>query len=211
MRLNANINSLDIKKKKITYALNKVKKTDTFDILVNTIPVLEFIKFTKGLTQRYVNKIKKLRYVSVVGLCFGTKSFLDSYNYWVNFFDEHIHVLYQHSLLIDKYNSKISWCVRYGRSEEDFPKSDEEIKKIYLGVLKQYFPSTRVNWCYVFRERYAEPIYDKDYASYAPTYRTDISCLYNSGIQVTFPKIRNMDVALESGITVANYIEADLH
>ncbi len=30
--------------------------------------------------------------------------------------------------------------------------------------------------------------------------------MYNAGIQVTFPKIRNMNVALESGIHVAERI-----
>lgn len=206
----ADIVELDIKDNTIKYTHNKKIKKEKFDVLINTIPVPELLKFTKNLPQDYIDNIKKLRYTPVVGLCFGTKDFLDSYNYWINLFHERIHVIYQHSMVIDKYKSKVSWCVRYGGSEEDIRLPDEEIKKMYLDVLKKYFPKMEINWCFVFREKYAEPIYDKDYLSYAPSYKTTVKGLYNSGIQVTFPKIRNMNVALESGIKVADIIQEDL-
>jgi protoporphyrinogen oxidase len=207
--LNSSITHLDLKQKTISYEKNGKKHTESFDVLINTIPVPEFIKFAHGLPSDYVEQIKKLKYTPVVGLLFNTQEFLDAENYWVNFIGERVHVLYQHSLLADKYKGKISWGVRYGGSAEDLPKTDEEIKELYLEALQKYFPHMKVNWCFVFREKYAEPIYDKDYAKYAPTYRTPVPCLYNSGIQVTFPKIRNMNVALESGEKVAQFILED--
>jgi len=42
-----------------------------------------------------------------------------------------------------------------------------------------------------------------------PDYKTPIDGLYFAGIQLTYPKIRNMNVALESGIKVANIILKD--
>ena len=42
---------------------------------------------------------------------------------------------------------------------------------------------------------------------YAPQYETPVANLFNAGIQVTFPKIRNMNVALESGQVVAEKIK----
>ncbi|MBI2670932.1 FAD-dependent oxidoreductase [Candidatus Woesearchaeota archaeon] len=200
---------LEVKKKKIKYSNNYKTIEEEYDILINTIPVPELLKFTKNLPSHYTENIKKLRYTPVVGLCFGTKEFLNKRYYWINLFNERIHVVYQHSLIIDKYKSKVSWCVRYGGSEEDFKLSDEEIKQIYLKTLKKYFPDMQVNWCFVFREKYAEPIYDRDYLNYAPSYKTPVEGFYNSGIQVTFPKIRNMNVALESGIKAAEIIEKD--
>jgi protoporphyrinogen oxidase len=207
--LKAGITGLDVNKKVITYTVGGKEHTEVYDALINTIPIPEFIKFAKGMPDDYVENIKKLRYTPVVGLLFGTKQFLDAENYWVNFIGERAHVLYQHSVLVDKYKSKVSWLIRYGGSAEDLPKSDDEIKDLYLGVLKRYFPNLDLNWCYVFREKYAEPIYDKDYAKYAPTYRTPVKGFYNAGIQVTFPKIRNMNVALESGEKAAQYILED--
>lgn len=205
--LKASIVELDLDNKTIRYKIDNREFKYKFDIVINTIPVPELMKFIKGLPDDYVKDIKRLRYTTVVGLCFGTKDFLDPYNYWINIFNERVHVVYQHSLLIDKYKSKVSWCVRYGGSEEDINKSDEEIKDLYLGTLKKYFPNMKLNWCLVFRERYSEPIYDKDYFDYCPKYRTPIDFMYNAGIQVTFPKIRNMNVALESGIEVAKIIK----
>lgn len=207
--IRADIIELDVKKKVIKYFHDKKTFEKKYDILINTIPVPELLKFTKKLPKEYEEKIKKLRYTPVVGLCFGTKKFLHPKFYWINVFNERIHVIYQHSLLIDKYKSKVSWCVRYGGSEEDLKLGDEEIKKSYLDVIKKYFPKAEINWCMVFREKYAEPIYDKDYLKYAPAYKTPIEGFYNSGIQVTFPKIRNMNVALESGIKVAEITEKD--
>ncbi len=207
--LKSDIIKLDVKKKEISFSYNNKTIKESFDVLINTIPVPELLKFTENLPQDYVEKIKMLRYTPVVGLCFGTKDFLNDRYYWINLFNERIHVVYQHSLIIDKYKSKVSWCVRYGGSESDIKLPDEEIKKIYLGTLKKYFPDMEINWCFVFSEKYAEPIYDKNYLKYAPAYRTPIEGFYNSGIQVTFPKIRNMNIALESGIKVAKIVEED--
>ena len=208
--LKASITDLDIDNKIIKYKIDNREFKYKFDIIINTIPVQELMKFARGLPDEYLNNIKRLRYMPVVGLCFGTEDFLDPYNYWINLFNERVHVVYQHSMLIDKYKSKVSWCVRYGGSDEDLNKSDDEIKELYLGTLKEYFPNMKVNWCLVFRERYSEPIYDKDYAKYCPKYRTPLEFMYNAGIQVTFPKIRNMNVALESGIEVARIINEDI-
>ena len=59
------------------------------------------------------------------------------------------------------------------------------------------------------KTKFAEPIYDIDYHKYMPPYKTSLDGLYFSGIQLTYPKIRNMNVALESGIKVANIILKD--
>ena len=208
------IKHVDIKNKSVTYNLRENiggSKNDglcfiAYDILINTIPVPELIKITSGLPKTYVDNIKKLRYVPVICLVFGTKDNLKDGMYWINLFNERIHIIYQHSVLVDKYKSKITWAIRYGGSEEDLYKSDDEIKKLYIPTLKKYFPDMKLKWLKVFREKYAEPIYDKNYSKYAPTYETPIPYLFNAGIQVTFPKIRNMNVALESGEIVADKI-----
>ncbi len=193
--------NIDVKKKEII-GNKKIK----YDILINTIPVPEFLKIAKELPEDYEEKLKKLRYCPCVGLVFGTEDYLQKGVYWTNLFNERIHVIMQHSVLVDKYNSKINWCIRYGGSEEDLYKSDEEIKELYLDVIKKYYPNAKIKWVKVFRELYAEPVYDKDYINYKPDYLTPVKDLYMSGVQVTFPKIRNINTALESGINVSNII-----
>jgi len=203
---NTKIMEVDFKNKNIKFKNNEKFFNETFDIVINTIPIPEFLKISNGLPKEYEKQLSRLRYVPVVGLAFGTEKFLNDKMYWINLFGERIHVIYQHSLLIDKYKDKVSWCVRYGGSEEDLYKSDDEIKSLYLNNLKKYFPNMKVRWCLVFREKYAEPIYDKDYPEYCPKYESPLDSLYHAGIQVTFPKIRNMNVALESGEKVAEII-----
>jgi protoporphyrinogen oxidase len=202
IKLKTNMQEIDLEKKTIKLKGEEIK----YDILVNTIPVPELIKITKGIPKDYEENIKKLRYCPAVGVCFSTKDWLLPGVYWINLFGERVHVVMQHSVLCDKYDHKVTWLIRYGGSEEDIDKSDEEIKELYFGALRKYFPNMEIKWEKVFKAKYAEPVYDKDYVKYAPTYETPVKDLFMAGIQVTFPKIRNQNVAIESGYKVADLI-----
>ncbi len=203
--LSSKIEQIDLKKKKIICGKSTIK----YDFMINSIPLPEFIKLSTGLPPDFKVRLSKVKYCPAVGLVFATETLLDKKNYWINFFNERIHILMQHSILCDVYNDKINWCLRYGGSEEDYNLSDEEIKTAYLKVIKDYFPNSEIKWAKVMKTKYAEPIYDIDYHKYAPNYQTPIEGLYFTGIQLTYPKIRNMNVALESGIKVAKTILQD--
>jgi protoporphyrinogen oxidase len=201
---------IDLNKNIIEYK-NKNKNTKiTADHIINTIPIPEFLKITTGLPTKYKQQLGKLKYCPAVCIIIATKDFLDKDTYWFNLFKESAQVIIQHSVLIDKYKEKISWVLRYGGSEEDLELSNEEVKKKYLPSIKKYFPKAEIVWSCVTRDRYGEPVYDKNYADYMPKYRTPVKNLYIAGIQATFPKIRNMNSALESGIIVAKELIKDL-
>ena len=205
IRLKTSIININLNTKTVSLETGEKLK---YDILINSIPVPEFLKVQQGLPEDYKANLEKLRYCPAVGMCFATKEFLKPGVYWINLFGERVQVIMQHSVLIDKYNHKVSWLIRYGGAEEDLNKTDDEIRKLYLADIKKYFPSAEIVWDKVFKERYAEPVYDKDYVKYAPTYTTPIDSLYMTGIQVTFPKIRNQNVALESGYKVAELVKS---
>ncbi|MBT3297513.1 NAD(P)-binding protein [archaeon] len=193
--------------------IEKIMKIDgkeiKYDLLINSIPFQEFVPITKGLPEEFKNQILKIKYCPAVSICFATEQFLDKKNYWINLFDERAHIVMQHSILNDTYSEKISWCLRYGGSEEDLELSEEQIKQDYTEVVKKYFPQCKINWVKVMRTKYGEPIYDIDYHKYMPGYKTPIEGLYFTGIQLTHPKIRNMNVALESGVKVAEIVLND--
>lgn len=193
---NCKIKKIDLKKKKIDGKIS-------YDILINTIPIPEFLKITKGLDKNYVSKVSKIKYCPAVTVMIGTKKFLGN-QYWLNLLNERAQMLMQHSILYDGYDEKISWVLRYGGSEEDIGLSDAKIKEAYLKTVKKYFPGVEVVWSKVFREKYASPIYDKNYFKYMPSYVCD--GFYNAGISVTYPKIRNMNTALESGEKISKII-----
>ena len=205
VKTKSKVQKIDLKNK---YIIESGKKIN-YDMLINTIPSEIFIKLAKNIPKKFKDQISKIKYCPGVGLCFGTQGFLDKKHrniYWINLFNENIHIIMQHSVICDVYGDKINWCLRYGGSEEDLNLNDKEIKKKYLNVIKKYFPKANIKWVRVAKTKYAEPIYDINYHKYMPSYKTPIKDLYFSGIQLTYPKIRNMNAALESGIKVANII-----
>jgi len=188
---------------------NKVVNNIRADLIINTIPPAEFLRVVEGIPKNYASRISKVRYTPCITVAFGTKNFM-SRHYWLNILNERIGMLIQHSRLYDGYPFKVCWASRYGGSEADLKLSDEEIKSAYLSVVKKYFPKAEIVWSRVFREVYAEPVYDKFYAFNNPGYRTPVKGLYNAGISITYPKIRNMNTALESGLIVSEMIRKDL-
>jgi protoporphyrinogen oxidase len=196
------IKSVDFKKKEILVGNKKIK----FDIVINTVPLPEFLKFSKNLSKDYVSKISKIKYCPAVSVVFGTKKFL-SEHYWLNVLKERAGMIMQHSVLFDAYGSKVSWILRYGGSEADLGLSETEIKKAYLKVVKRYFSESEIVWSKVFKEKYASPIYDIDYFANKPDYECSVGGLYQASIAVTYPEIRNMNTALKSGLKVAGLIK----
>ncbi|MFA6088465.1 MAG: FAD-dependent oxidoreductase [Candidatus Woesearchaeota archaeon] len=206
---NAHISKINITEKKIIYN----QKTESYDYLVSTIPLPIFMKISHGLSQEFLSKLRKIKYCPCVCVAFGTKKFL-SKHYWLNLIQERTHTLFQHSRLFDGYGkeNKVNWILRYGGSEEDLNLSEEEIKKKYLFIVKKYFPKSEITWSYVFKETYAEPVYDKDYAENMPALKYNKSDkIYFSGTGVSYPKIRNMNTALEIGINTAREVINDLN
>jgi len=178
------------------------------DVVINTLPLPVFLSVVKGIPKDYRERLSRIKYCSCVCVTYGADSFL-SKHYWLNVLMEDIHMIIQHSMLFDDYEDKVGWVLRYGGSEKDFGLSDDEIKQKYSGVVKRYFPNVGFNWMRVFRERYASPIYDKNYFKNKPDYKAPLKWLYHTGIAVTYPKIRNMNTALMSGLKVARIVKED--
>jgi protoporphyrinogen oxidase len=204
------ITRVDLNAKVVYYDdADRIPRELSYDVLVNTIPTPEFLKVQEGLPADYVTRIGEIRYCPVVSVVFGADRHL-SEHYWLNVFNERAQIIMQHSLLNDDFNHKISWVSRYGGSEEDLELPDEQIEESYLKDVKKFFPDINVSWSRVFKERYAEPIYDKEYFAKMPNYRTPVKGLYFAGIAITYPEIRNINTALKSGETVARAIAEDM-
>jgi len=189
--------------KRINCKTNTVDKKK-FDKIIVTIPLPEFLKLQTNFEDK--ERLSKIKYCPCVSVVMGTERFLTNH-YWLNILNERAHMIIQHSYLFDAYDTKISWVLRYGGSEEDLKLSDAKIKEEYLRVVKKYFPKVKIKWSKVFKEKYASPIYDKNYYKNIPRYR--YGNIYFAGIAVTYPKIRNMNTALISGRRIARIIEKE--
>ena len=205
INLSTSTRSIDFKNNFIEFESGD---TLEFDILVNSIPAPEFLKLAKNLPKEYNAQLSNIRYCPAVGLCFATKEFLKEGIYWINIFGESVQVVMQHSVLADRYENKVSWAIRYGGSDQDIIKNEDEIRETYISDLNKYFGNVEPIWLKVFKERYASPIYDINYKNYVPTYQTPLENLYMTGIQVTFPKIRSTSTAIESGYKVAEIVNS---
>ncbi|MBN2142555.1 FAD-dependent oxidoreductase [Candidatus Woesearchaeota archaeon] len=190
-------------------------KTLKYDALIITLPVPVLLKLAKGILESYRKRLSKVEYCPALCVAFGTRSHLSGH-YWLNMISERTHTLFQHSNLFDGYGYKVNWILRYGGSIEDFKLSDDEIKAAYLGDVHKYFneqkpkKKPKILWARVFRERYAEPVYDKDFAKYKPDYKTPVDGLYIANTATSYPNIRNMNTALECGIECAGIVRKKL-
>jgi protoporphyrinogen oxidase len=182
-------------------------KKINFDIVINTLPTPVLLEIAKGIPENYRKKLSGVKYCPAVCVVYESEDFL-SEHYWLNVLMEDIHMIIQHSALFDRYDKKIGWVLKYADSGKDFKLSDAEIKEKYLGVVKNYFPNSVMKGIKVMREEYAEPIYDKNYNENKPDYETPLKWLYNAGISVTYPEIRNMNTALKSGLKIAKIIKS---
>jgi protoporphyrinogen oxidase len=192
---------------KITSLKDKVittKKKEEFDIVINTAPTPAFLSFA-DLPNDYRTQLLKIKYCPVVSVIYKSEEFVNDF-YWNNLLREHTHVLLQHSMINDRFQNKVGWVSKYGGSINDFKLTDEQISKKYLRDLYKYSPKTKIVSTKVFRQPYASPIYDVNYPKYMPRTRTPYKWLFNAGIAITYPKIRNMNTALESGINTAKLI-----
>lgn len=198
---NYHCRSVDLEKKTIDGEIG-------YDHLISTIPIPEFLAIATGLPKDYSDRISRIKYCPAVTVLLGTKEFFGD-QYWLNILKERVQMLMQHSILHDEYDVKISWALRYGGSEEDLVLDDTEIADRYLETLRKYYPDMEMVSHEVIREKYASPIYDKEFLTNKPDYRSEVDGLYNAGTAVFYPRIRNMNTALESGEEVARLIIQD--
>ena len=113
----------------------------------------------------------------------------------------------QHSYLYDAYDSKVNWILRYGGSEEDLELTKDMITDKYLADVRKYFPNSDIQWAEVFKEKYASPIYDKNFHLNMPKIKN--GDIYFAGVAVSYPLIRNMNTALISGRKVGKQVQKD--
>jgi protoporphyrinogen oxidase len=205
----AEIKRIETEKRSVEF-WHKQKEKIEADYIISTIPIPEFLKLATRLPEDYKKNISKVRYCPAVCMAFAEKEFLDKRIYWLNLLKEPAQVLIQHSVLHDAYPFRLNWALRYGGSEEDIELSDAEITSKYSKSIRKYFPKAKIMHPFVSREKYAEPIYDKHYSEYAPKTETPMKGIFFSGIQVTFPKIRNMNSAIESGLEAGARVISEL-
>jgi len=186
---------------KIEYMENGKKKTTEARIIITSIPVPAFLEITKGLPRAYRERLSKVKYCSNISVNIFYQEPLSDL-YWINVFDKSFGGVIEHTNLVDTYDFKFSWIWKYAPGKL-WNLDDEKIARIFINEVKEIFPALKVFDYKVFRCSYASPIYDKNYAKYMPHIKTPLKNLFFTGVSTTYPEIRTMNTALESGIKTA--------
>jgi uncharacterized protein with NAD-binding domain and iron-sulfur cluster len=82
----------------------------------------------------------------------------------------------------------------------------KKIAKLFINHLKELFLHVRVEDFRVFRDEFASPLYDINYAKYMPEVETPIKNLFFTGVATTYPEIRTMNTAFKAGIKTAEIV-----
>ncbi len=194
---------------KIQYQEKGKRKIMKARKVVNSAPVPVFLKVAKGLPQNYRKKLERIKYCSSICVDIFYSSQLSKF-YWINVFDKSFGGIIEHTNLAKGYEFKFAWIWKYAPGKL-WNLSDKQIAKLFIGEIKQIFPHAEIFDYRVFREQYASPLYDKNYAKYMPNIKTPLKNLYFTGVATTYPEIRTMNTALKSGIKTAKTIIGDAH
>ena len=84
--------------------------------------------------------------------------------------------------------------------------SEEEQGTLLMDELKLQMPAAEVAWCRVFKLRHSKPIYGTAYRRHSLRYH-DLDNLFFAGTS-TFPDMRNMGGAMETGALAARRLLA---
>lgn len=189
---------------KIQYRERGRRKTIKAKRVVNSAPLPVFLKMAKGLPQGYRKKLERIKYCSSICVDIFYPSPLSKF-YWINVFDKSFGGIIEHTNLAKGYDFKFAWIWKYAPGKL-WNLSDEQIAKLFIGEIKQIFPHVEIFDYRVFREPYASPLYDKNYAKYMPAVKAPVKNLFFTGVATTYPEIRTMNTALKSGIRTASMI-----
>jgi protoporphyrinogen oxidase len=180
------------------------------------LPSPLFTKITKGLPEKYVNKLHKLKSIGAVNLLLSlNKQFLTDGTYWLNINAIHFPFLsvVEHTNFIDKKhysNEHLVYVGNYLPHEHEFYKKEvvDLIREFYpyLKTINPKFKTDWVNDAYLFKAPYAQPIIPLNYSTILPSFETPINGLYLCNIQQVYPWDRGTNYAVENGEKVAEMV-----
>jgi protoporphyrinogen oxidase len=177
------------------------------DKIITTIPPQTLAPIT-DLPDDMKNRLNAIRFKPVVCLVGGSKHDLTKY-YWnvcirprYSFGGIFNHTKMNPSGCPD--NENVYYVFTYlDEDSQFFELSEEEIKEQYINDLKKMMPEFDFTWTRVFKIRYSNPVWVKDFEN-LPIKISDR--IYLAGVYKEFPNTRTMNSAISSGVKAADLI-----
>ena len=181
----------------------------TYDGVISTIPLPEFIRISRGmLPNSYIEEKKSIEYTAVSCMILLLKRQLSKY-YWLNIGDESIPFggLIEHTNMIGKKvykGNNILYISNYLYKDNAYFDMDiEDLLDQYIPHIKKINPKFDKSWIndkFLFKDVFAQPIIKKGYSVIKPEFETPIEGLYVANMCSIYPEDRGVNYAIKYGI-----------
>lgn len=208
--VDARMVDLEIKNGKVVSAsyesVNKRRIQIRPDVVINTMPIPEFMSVSRGLPELYLNQLQRYRYTRYIGFIFKLRQSLSQYlitlflNSDFGGMNEFSHFTQGQEALV--------YLFKYLKDDSDsfWHLSDSQLYDLASAEMKRVFPHFDVIWWKIVRTQHSAVLHDIDYYRYKVDYRTPIPNLFHSGMHVIYPDDRIMDNSIKSGYDVAKLV-----
>jgi protoporphyrinogen oxidase len=188
-----------------------------YDAVICTPALPVFVELGGNAPQSYLEPLRKVNYdCALVAVLVLKESLSDIY--WLNISDTEIPFtgLIEHTNFISsqEYNGKIILYLTKYLSVDNklLTMSDAGIIDLYFQHLKKIHPrfdSNMVERYYVFRDRYAQPIWPMSYSALKPAYKTPVTGLYMANTSQIYPNDRGINFSIKLGKEVAEVVAGE--
>ncbi len=186
-----------------------------FDAVISTLPTPIFLSVAKNIIPKsYHHKLSQIKYLHALSLILETKVPILKNVYWLNINDENNPLMgvFAHTNFIDKkyYNNHhltyIGWYL--DENDKKWTMSKEELIDWISPYLNEVgsFKKTDLIDSFLFKTKYAQPIFDKDFLMNKPDFMTPIKNLFVANLDMTYPYDRGTNYAVALGKKVSESI-----
>lgn len=181
---------------------------DEFDMVISTLPTPMILKICRKIfPKNYLQQLQKIKYLHALSLILETKKPVIEKVYWLNILDEKLPLMgvFSQTNFVDKkyYNNHhityIGWYV--DESDKKWVMEKEELLNWVIPYLNQVGSIKREDIIdsFLFKAKYAQPIFDKEFLKNKPDFQTPSKNLYIANLDMTYPYDRGTNYAVKLG------------
>lgn len=184
------------------------------DIIISTLPYpISCSVMGEVFGRDYVKEQGKRKYLFAINLILKTKQPILKNVYWLNVGAKDIPIMciVQHTNFVSsaRYGgdniSYIAWYVEEG--SDLLKKKENEMLEFVLPYLKDLSPGLDTPEVVgLFKAPYAQPIFDKEFATISRSFVTPAKNIYVANLDMTYPYDRGTNYAVQLGKDVSNFI-----
>lgn len=176
----------------VSYVTDGKRKDMKTEFVVSALPVHELLKIAK-LPDSLEERLKRIKYRAVICAAFGLNKKLTNSFRTIFAGNEIFGGLVEITNMVDKRhfgNNHVLYVFNFLDSSDSLWKlGDGEIVSRYTESLEQKYPGfgKLVKWSRLYRNRYGEPFYQKNYTDLIPDIETGVGGLFITGMVQSYP------------------------